>query len=209
MTEPNLWFPAVFCENLLFPAIICGFLRFPAASQCWNFQEKGRCCENLRFSAKIRVLGSLCHLSSVPLSAPRFLLIFDRFRPNLVKNAPQHRLEIGSSKGGPARCGRRSLAGSRRRTKLTHLHGQDVRDASLHNTACLNIRESQLMSVTFFARNSRAGNGCANFMGAWNFGFFLQGNFDARRNPHFGPGVLDFVTVLQNWGRKPKGTLPS
>ena len=27
-------------------------------------------CENLRFSAKICVLGSLCHLSSVPLSTP-------------------------------------------------------------------------------------------------------------------------------------------
>ena len=70
MTEPNLRFPAVFCENLRFPAKICGFLRFPAPSKCLNFQEKGWICENLRFSAKICVLGSLCHLSSVPLSAP-------------------------------------------------------------------------------------------------------------------------------------------
>ena len=70
MTEPNLRFPAVFCENLRFPAKICGFLRFPAPSKCLNFQEKGWICENLRFSAKICVLGSLCHLSSVPLSSP-------------------------------------------------------------------------------------------------------------------------------------------
>ena len=50
---------------------ICGFLPFPAPSKCWNFQEKGWICENLRFSAKICVLASLCHLSSVPLRAPR------------------------------------------------------------------------------------------------------------------------------------------
>ena len=41
VTEPNLRFPAVFCENLRFPAKICGFLRFPAPSECWNLQEKG------------------------------------------------------------------------------------------------------------------------------------------------------------------------
>ena len=69
MTEANLRFPAVFCENLRFSAKICGFLRFPAPSKCWNFQEKGRICENLRFSAKICVLCVLCHLSSVTLSA--------------------------------------------------------------------------------------------------------------------------------------------
>ena len=66
MTEPNLRFPAVFCENLRFCAKIC-------ASKCLNFQEKGWIfCENLRFSAKICVLGSLCHLSSVPLSSHRW-----------------------------------------------------------------------------------------------------------------------------------------
>ena len=47
-----------------------GFLRFPAPSKCWNFQEKGWICENLQFSAKPCFLGSLCHLSSVPLSVP-------------------------------------------------------------------------------------------------------------------------------------------
>ena len=57
--EPNLGFPAVFCENLRFPAKICGFLRFPAPSKCWNFQEKGICenlrkfCENLRFGLSL------------------------------------------------------------------------------------------------------------------------------------------------------------
>ena len=40
VTEPNLRFPAVFCENLRFPARICGFLRFPSPSKCWNFQGK-------------------------------------------------------------------------------------------------------------------------------------------------------------------------
>ena len=70
VTEPNLRFPATFCENLRFSAKICGFLRFPAPSTCWNFQEKGWICENLRFSAKICVLGALCHLSSVTFSLP-------------------------------------------------------------------------------------------------------------------------------------------
>ena len=51
-------------------AVFCGFLRFPAPSKCLNFQEKGRICENLRFSAKIYILRVLCHLSSVTLSAP-------------------------------------------------------------------------------------------------------------------------------------------
>ena len=53
-----------------FSAKICSFLWFPAPSTCLNFQEKGWICENLRFSAKICVLGALCHLSSVPLSSP-------------------------------------------------------------------------------------------------------------------------------------------
>ena len=39
-------------------------------SKCWNFQEEGWIRENLLFSATVCVLGSLCHLSSVPLSAP-------------------------------------------------------------------------------------------------------------------------------------------
>ena len=77
MTEPNLRFPAGLCENLRFSAKIRGFLRFPAPSTCLNFQEKGWICENLRFSAKIWVLGSLCHLSSVPLSVPWFAAMWD------------------------------------------------------------------------------------------------------------------------------------
>ena len=43
----------------------------PCKTSRLNFQEKVRICENLRFSAKICVLGSPCHLSSVPFSAPR------------------------------------------------------------------------------------------------------------------------------------------
>ena len=55
MTEPNLRFAVK----------ILAFLRFPAPSKCLNFQEKRRICENQRFSAKICVLGSLCHLRSL------------------------------------------------------------------------------------------------------------------------------------------------
>ena len=33
-----------------------------------------------------------------------------------------------------------------------------------------------LVSVKMFVRNSGAGNGCANFMGAWKNAFFLQEN---------------------------------
>ena len=35
-----------------------------------SFQEKGWVCEILRFSAKFCVLGSVCQLRSVPISAP-------------------------------------------------------------------------------------------------------------------------------------------
>ena len=61
VTEPNLRFPAVFCENLRFAAKICGFLRSPNAGLS---RRRGE-------SAKICFLGPLCHLSSVTLSAPR------------------------------------------------------------------------------------------------------------------------------------------
>ena len=37
VTEPNLRFPPVFCENLRFAAKICGFLRKSAPSKCLNF----------------------------------------------------------------------------------------------------------------------------------------------------------------------------
>ena len=55
VTEPNLRFPAVFCENLLrFSARICGFLRFPAPSKCLNSRRRGesaKICGFLRESA--------------------------------------------------------------------------------------------------------------------------------------------------------------
>ena len=55
---------SVFCENLRFSA--------PSEpSKCLNFQEKGWIRKNLRFSCENLRLGSLCHLSSVPLRAPR------------------------------------------------------------------------------------------------------------------------------------------
>ena len=88
-TKPCFWQTVFFraelkVTDLMWWSPICGFLRFsakifgflqksavPAPSTCLNFQEKGRICENRRFSAKICVLGFLCHLSSVPLSASR------------------------------------------------------------------------------------------------------------------------------------------
>ena len=45
-----------------------------------------------------------------------------------------------------------------------------------------------LMSVKLFARNSRARNGCSNFMGAWDFGLFLQQNLHAHKIPRLGVG---------------------
>ena len=41
VTEPNLRFPAVFCENLRFSAKIFGLLRFSAPSKSLSLQEKG------------------------------------------------------------------------------------------------------------------------------------------------------------------------
>ena len=45
-----------------------------------------------------------------------------------------------------------------------------------------------LMSVKVVARDSRAGNACANFMGAWDFWFFLQENLHAQKIPLPGGG---------------------
>ena len=42
-------------------------------------------------------------------------------------------------------------------------------------------------------RNSGAGNGCANFMGAWKNAFFLQENLHVHKIPRFrGGGILGF-----------------
>ena len=48
-----------------------------------------------------------------------------------------------------------------------------------------------------FVRNSGAGNGCANFMGAWNFCFLSAGNLHVHKIPRFrgGGGILFFF-----WG---------
>ena len=54
MTNPNVRFPAAFCEKNF--GFLRGKLRFPAPFKCLNFQEK----------------GSVCHLNfSIPSSAPR------------------------------------------------------------------------------------------------------------------------------------------
>ena len=65
MTEPDLQFPAVVCENLRFPAKVCGFMRPPNAGISRSRGESAVFCENLRFGL------SLSPYSSVPLSAPR------------------------------------------------------------------------------------------------------------------------------------------
>ena len=39
---------------------------------------------------------------------------------------------------------------------------------------CLSRLRKMLVSVIFFLRNSGAGNGCANVMGAWKNAFFLE-----------------------------------
>ena len=73
MTEPNLWFPAVFCENLRFSAKICGFLRFPAPSKCWNFQLRKSAvfCENLRFGLSLSLSVTLAPSPQARADLPR------------------------------------------------------------------------------------------------------------------------------------------
>ena len=75
MTESNLPFPAVFCENLRFAAKIC---ENPAPSTCWKFQGEGVnlrksavFCENLSFGLSLSGSVSL----SVPRYLPKFLPI--------------------------------------------------------------------------------------------------------------------------------------
>ena len=53
------------------------------------------------------------------------------------------------------------------------------------------------MSVKFSARHSGAGNGCANFMGAWKKGFLSAGKSHVHKIPRFGGGggILGFF-----WG---------
>ena len=44
-----------------------------------------------------------------------------------------------------------------------------------------------------FVRDSGAGHGCANFMGAWNFSFFLQENLHVHKIPRFRGGHFGFL----------------
>ena len=52
-----------------------------------------------------------------------------------------------------------------------------------------------LVSVKIFVRNSGAGNGCANFMGAWKNAFFLQENLHVHKIPRFVGGGVFWVWV--------------
>ena len=47
-----------------------------------------------------------------------------------------------------------------------------------------------LVSIKCFVRNSGAGNGCTNFMGAWKNAFFLQKKTHAHQIPRFFGGVF-------------------
>ena len=65
-----------------------------------------------------------------------------------------------------------------------------------------------LVSVKFFVHNSGAGNGCANFMGAWKNALFLQENLHSHKIPLFrgGGGIFGFcggqVPILFLWARE-------
>ena len=86
MTDPNLQFPAVFCENLRCSAVSCAL---------WMLEFLGRrgvkLRKDLRFCAKLCVLGLVCHLWSVPLSMPWFkgaTLEFTRESAHLGNSQP-------------------------------------------------------------------------------------------------------------------------
>ena len=58
------------------------------------------------------------------------------------------------------------------------------------NVFCQFLRRKRKPYVrNFSARNSGAGNGCANFMGAWHFLFFLLENPHAHKFPPFSGGL--------------------
>ena len=52
--------------------------------------------------------------------------------------------------------------------------------------------QKSLVSVNFFARNSGAGNGCANFMSAWKNCVLSAGNLHAHKIPRFRGGDFGF-----------------
>ena len=60
--EPNLRFPAGFCENLRFPAKICGFLRPPNAGISKSKGEYAKklavLCENQCFGLSVTLVPS-------------------------------------------------------------------------------------------------------------------------------------------------------
>ena len=64
-----------------------------------------------------------------------------------------------------------------------------------------------LVSVKFSVRKSGAGNGCANFMGAWKNAFFLQENLMPIKCLILGGGYFGFwgggggVPILFIWAR--------
>ena len=54
------------------------------------------------------------------------------------------------------------------------------------------LGETSLMFVKLFACNSGAGNGCANFMGTWNFCILSAGKPPCHKIPRFRGGGYGF-----------------
>ena len=85
---------------------------------------------------------------------------------------------------------RRALHGMRLVTRAGKAKNCGEQKKKQHETALPRPLEFRkiLVSVKFFVRNSGAGNGCANFMGAWKNVFFLQENRHVHKIPRFGGG---------------------
>ena len=69
---------SVFCENLRFSAVSCALQMLELPGERVNLRKSAD------ESAKICVLGSLCHLSSVPLSAPKVYVSLPALQKNFV-----------------------------------------------------------------------------------------------------------------------------
>ena len=101
---------AVSCESLRFSAKICGFLRFPAPSKCFNFQEKGWICENLRVFCENMRLGSSPDLDlKSPFSGPNQVEIRSKLGPGRGVQLGRCRTRR-SGWGGPCSSSGKSLS---------------------------------------------------------------------------------------------------
>ena len=58
VTEPNLRFPAVFCENLRFSAVSCALRMLEFPGEGVNLQKSAVFFENLRFGLSVTLVPS-------------------------------------------------------------------------------------------------------------------------------------------------------